>query len=184
MATKRWLCSTLVSFVVAANAQPQVERPERQIESYFDALSKVAFGNIYADDGAGDGTVTQCGELVESGPLVKPMQEVRAIVDLRARAIPTLIDHLDDPRASAITFAGRPVRLGHLALDILTHIVAETNRLFVSNCADDGLGACIQRGYYFRPDASPEEMSAVKGRWRAALNSGLLQFRYPAWWAK
>jgi len=173
------------SSALALNARPlQVAPTAQQIEAYFDALAKTPFGNIYADDGAGDGTVTQSGELVDSGPLVRPVQAVRAIVDLRAGAIPILVAHLDDERATTIVFAGKLVRLGHLALDILTHIVGRTNRVFVSHCADDGLGACIQRGFYFRPDASAEQMSAVKAVWQIALKRGSLQFVYPRWWAK
>jgi hypothetical protein len=75
------------------------------------------------------------------------------------------------------------VKLGHVALDILTHIIAKTNRIFVPNCADDGLGACIQRGFYFRPDASREQIASVKANWQAALKRGSLRFEYPTWWA-
>jgi hypothetical protein len=126
----------------------------------------------------------QCGELIDSGRLCAALPAVRAIIDLRGAAIPILIDHLDDLRPSTVVFAGKPVPLGHLALDMLTHIVRTTNRVFVTGCADDGLGACIKSGYYFRPDASAQKMSAAKVRWQAALKSGVLRFEYPRWWAK
>ncbi len=50
------------------------------------------------------------------------------------------------------------------------------------DCADDSLGACIQKGYYFRPDASLERMKAVKKNRQKILNRGVLVFEYPKWW--
>jgi hypothetical protein len=140
------------------------------------------FGTVYADDGAGDGTVTYKGELIGSGPNVKPDPRVKAVVDLKSAAIPLLITHLDDPRPTRIRFQGKPVPLGHVALDILTHVIGETNTVFVQDCADDGLGACIQPAYYFRPDASLQQMKAVKQSWQKLNDVNGLVFQYPSWW--
>ncbi len=45
------------------------------------ALAVADFGNVYFDDDAADGTVTEKGKLVGSGPNVKPDPRVKAIVD-------------------------------------------------------------------------------------------------------
>jgi hypothetical protein len=185
MTLNRRVWTAFVFLALAVNAYAFQAKPSTgQIESYFDVLAKTDFGNIYADDGAGDGSATQCGDVIESGPMVKPKQPVKTIVDLGAGAIPILIDHLDDARATSIVFAGRPVRLGHLALDILTHIIVNTDSIFISDCVDDGLGACILSEYYFRPDAPLQRILAVKAHWQAALKRGMLRFEYPNWWAK
>lgn len=163
---------------------PDPSTPAREIEPLLEVLARTPFGPVYADDGAGDGTVTQSGEIIGSGPTVRPVSAVKAIVDLRGVAIPLLIDHLDDSRPTAITFESRRVPLGHVALDILMHITRSTKRIFFSDCGDDGLGACVQPGYYFRPDATRAEMRAVKARWDTARKRGWVRFEYPSWWAK
>jgi hypothetical protein len=107
MASGHFTRTTLALLLLATNARSfQVEPPARQVGAYFDVLANTPFGTIYAEDGAGDGTVMQSGELIDSGPLVKPVRAVKAVVDLRARAIPMLIDHLDDARPTKIVFAG------------------------------------------------------------------------------
>jgi len=146
------------------------------------ALTTVDFGTVYAEDGAGDGTVTQKGQIIGSGPNLKPDARVKAVVDLGQSAIPLLIEHLDDPHPTRVLFNGRPTPLGHVALDILSHVVRPTSKIFIPDCADDGLGACFQPGYYFRPDASPSQMKAVKSAWQRAYQSSAIQFEYPHWW--
>jgi hypothetical protein len=113
---------------------------------------------------------------------LKPDARVKAVVDLKRSAVPLLIDHLDDRRPTRILFNGRPTPLSHVALDILSHVVKPNDKLFILDCADDGLGACFQPGYYFRPDASMDQMRVAKSNWQKAYKSGTIQFEYPHQW--
>jgi len=167
--------------LAVGNAQcPAV--PNQDTSNLLDALTRAQFGTVYTSDGAGDGTVTQKGQLIESGPNIKPDATVKAIVDLKSSAIPLLISHLDDVPATRTLFDGKPAPLGYLALDILTNIIAEPNPVFIPNCADDGFGACIDPKYYFRPDGSVAAMKAVKQNWESLCSTGRLIFSYPNWW--
>ena len=172
------LLALAVSPLFASGSNNAKSAGDRQIE----AIAKIDFGNVYYDDGAADGTITEKGELIGSGPNFKPHPTVKALVDLRNNAIPLLIEHLDDTRPTRAYFKGKPVPLGHVALDILTHIIEMNRGIFVIDCADDGLGACIQAGYYFRPDASLQEMKDVKEKWRKPYRGGAIRFAYPKWW--
>jgi hypothetical protein len=143
----------------------------------------------YSDDGAADVTVMEVGEN-DRGAVEKPIPEVSAIVKLGAKAIPLLIRHLDDTRLTSARFHGRPVPVGHVCLDILTSIIIAP-KVLVKDCPDDGLGACIKRGYYFRPDAygigkdkqmARPEILRVQSNWWRAYRGGRIRFRYPSWW--
>jgi len=151
-------------------------------EKLLSALIEVNFGVIYVDDGTGDGNVTYKGQILGSGPNVKPDDRVKAVVNLRSTAVPLLIEHLDDTRPKKNLFKGKPTPLGYVALDILTHIIEPTDTIFILDCADDGLGACFQPGYYFRPDASLSEMRSVKESWQRAYRSDTIVFDYPSGW--
>jgi hypothetical protein len=98
--------------------------------------------------------------------MARPMQpslhsqraHVRAILDLEPSCIPVLVAHLDDQRLTSAKFDGgrfahAPIQvpLGYICLDILLHATSG-NAVHVADCADDGLGACVRSGYYFRPD--------------------------------
>jgi hypothetical protein len=141
--------AAFVFLALASLANSFQSRLANRIDGYFDALANASFGNVYSDDGAGDGSITALGKVLESGPTVLPLPVVKAIVDLKSSALSALIDRLDSTRATRISFKGKPVPLGYLALDILTKIVRETDSIFIKNCADDGLGACIEPGSTF-----------------------------------
>jgi hypothetical protein len=151
-------------------------------ERLMEALAKAEMGAIYVDDGAGDGTVTDAPE--------GPDPRVKAVVDLRNAALPLLIRHLDDPRPTHTSFrvrpafSDRPATLAHVALDILTHMTELNDKIYIPDCADDGLGACFQPGYYFRPDASVKEMKNVKDKWQKLYRRGGVVFRYPPDWPR
>jgi len=133
-------CVSIAFFVLTVSiAYSQLERTNT---APLDSLLNADFGRVYTDDGAGDGTIMET-----------PDPRVKAVVDLRSAVIPILIAHLDDTRPTRTRFQGKPVPLGHVALDILTHVISDTKTVFVQDCADDGLGACINPGYYYRPDA-------------------------------
>jgi hypothetical protein len=177
---KASVLGALIFFLFPQTAQAQSNRrPDKYIDALFAAPRLVT----YSHDGAADNTVTAAGE---------PIPEVRAIVNLGRRAIPLLIAHLDDTRPTSARF-GRDnlsVPVGHVCLDILTNII-RARRILVEDCADDGLGACVRDGYYFRPDAyarrggglvARPEVSRVKRNWQRAYRRGYIRFRYPEWW--
>ena len=155
---------------------------------YIDALVFYPnFGPIYREDGAADGSVTA------PAPRHQP---VKNILDLRPKAIPLLIAHLDDTRLTSATFEGgftrgQPLRVpvGHVCLDILLNIIGENRHIFFWECGDDGLGACVREGYYFRPDeyypANNNEYIArlgvrvVKANWLKAYRRGWLALHRP-----
>lgn len=180
----------------------QIEQREcghsADIESYVDAL--VCSSNlhvVYGDDGAADATVMQAGEVE---PRIKEdiAPEVRNIVELGSKAIPLLIQHLDDRRlTSAIfhTYRGRTesmkqVPVGHICLDILM-ATTKAPKIIEYGCGDDGLGSCVDGGFYFRPDDYHLENGELKGNaivyaakknWQKAYKKGWVKFDYPIWW--
>jgi hypothetical protein len=160
-------------------AQSAGQQPDERL---FDALVNARLGDVYYEDGAADGTVLMAGESIGSGPYMHPHPAVKALVDLRERALPLLIRHLDDKRPTGTTFKERPVPAGHVALDVLLGIVKRDARFFIPDCADDGLGACVKPGYYFRPDASAMQMAEVKANWEKAYRANHLRFVYPHFW--
>lgn len=163
------------SLMRAQSAAPSQTSPEGLIS----ALAKVQLGAVYYDDGAADGSVTD-KEWITSLAGGRAFGSIEAILDLKERAIPLLIQHLDDQQPTLVTFNGKPVPLGHLALDILIHIAAN-DRVLIRDCADDGLGACYEPAFYFRPDANAEDMRNVKAHWRSLYRMGVLKFSNPSW---
>ena len=144
---------------------------------------------LYVEDGAADASLVE-----------HPEPRVKAIVDLGEKALPLLIDCLVDvePTAAiAITYPQRVkhsthVPLGYLCLDILMGITDGPD-VYVEECADDGLGACVWNDFYFRPDVyathqdaslSRAQVAAVQRKWRHVLATGKIWFVYPAWWAE
>jgi hypothetical protein len=170
-----------VSALAILAAHPAVPSRARQ-ERLFYALADIDFGSVYVEDGAADGSVTEEWRLSESGPEVKAFAQVKAVVNLRDSALPLLIEHLDDVRPTQTQFNGKAVPLGVIALDILSHIIGPNSKVFDPDCADDGLGACVNSGYYFRPDTSLAEMSKVKEKWLRLYRRGAIKFRYPMLW--
>ena len=171
-----FICATLfVSF--AAHLSSQSPKPEE--EKLIDALASVDFGLVYAEDGAADGSITDKRTvLVNQGP--KAFQPVQAILDLKERSIPLLIEHLDDSRPTLTRFAGKPVPVGYLGLDILMNVIGSNHKVFFTDCRDDGLGACVEPKYYFRPNASSDELRRVKANWQKLYRARRLKYREPS----
>jgi hypothetical protein len=188
-------------FLLASFAFPQTtdraratHRRASSLSGYIDALVKAPKLTTYSNDGAADATVTEVGSN-DMGIVENPIQSVRDIVNLGANAIPLLIAHLDDTRLTSAIFdpnRRKPVPVGYVCLDILTNIVRARN-ILIENCVDDGLGACIKRGYYFRPDAYDSEGSRyvahanvrrVKLKWRQAYLERRVRFRFPSSWRR
>ena len=143
----------LISFLLAASQTGSAQTHSRnsQAARYIDELVAYPnFGRIYVEDGAADGSVTSPAS---------PPEPVNNILELGPKAIPILIACLDDTRLTSAMFEGgftwrKPIRVpvGHVCLDIWLHIVGENRHVFDWECGDDGLGACVKEGYYFRPD--------------------------------
>ena len=171
------LAALLLSVIPLAGQNGRRPNDSRRI----DALTLAPKLVVYGDDGAADATVTE-----------NPPPEVRAIVTLRSRSIPLLIAHLDDARPTSAKFNGNPVPVGHVCLDILTNIVSAPG-ILIKDCADDGLGGCVDGRYYFRPDAFLRKgggfvvsrgVARAKANWLRAYRRGDLKFKYPSWWER
>jgi hypothetical protein len=169
-------------------------------DRHIDALISAPTLVTYVDDGAADASVTNVdASSTNVGIVENPIPSVRDIINLRQRAIPTLIVHLDDTRLTAARLCsyypgGRkecaPVPVGYVCLDILTNIV-RAPRIIENECGDDGLGACIEATYYLRPDAyvhkgerfvARPEVHRVKSNWQRAYRKRYLKYQYPEWW--
>ena len=139
----------------------------------------------YVEDGAADASVTE-----------DPTDPVKAIVDQGAKSLPGLIECLssrEHSEATVTTFPNNaarsaPVTLGYVCLDVLMNIT-KGDEVFVKECSDDGFGACVNAGFYFRPDVyqtngarAPVVVRNVQKRWSEALTRKLIRFEYPSWW--
>ena len=181
------LAIVLVGFVVSG-APPSRLSTAEDYRKYIDPLVTMDdAGVMYNDDGAADASVLFPG----SG---RPRDPVIALVRLRAKSLPLLIDCLSDTRVSKAGFGGdattRPMKVpvGYVCLDLLMG-TAKNRAIFRPDCADDGLGACVSTGYYFRPDdyfhciegdcdARPW-VAVVQRNWRQLFLSGRLRFHNP-----
>lgn len=151
------------------------------LRSTIDSLAKVRAEEVlYVEDGAGDGTVLRSKD--ETATLVSKL--TRCPEELG----PLLIDRLDSRKLTSFKTEtaltgphGRAVTLGFVCLDLLLQIVVPQEELFDEDCADDGLGACVNPPYYFRPDESDlVAVSATKRAWQRLLRAGRLRFQGPA----
>lgn len=152
------------------------------------ALTSAPLTTVYHEDGAADATVTA----KEDQNRQDAPAAVRAILDLGPRCIPLLIAHLDDRRLTKARFDGGRfahapivVPLGHVCLDILLNTTSGQT-VHIRDCADDGLGACVRSGYYFRPDVlqgrgGVKAMRLAKSRWLRAYREKRVRFQYPEW---
>jgi hypothetical protein len=170
-------------------------------EKLIDAL--VAAPNLYVqyvEDGGRDDSILA---LYENGDVNVPRQnpkEAKDIAALREKAIPLLIECLDDTRPTAATVSGggyltdKPVRVpvGHVCLDILTSIIERTNKLIFVEEPSDGFCGDVKDGYCFRPDdykayndgrfkARPI-VRIVKANWQKAFRDGKIKYDYKVAW--
>lgn len=165
------------------------------IENLIDALVAAPELVTYGEDGAHDATVLA---LYDNGDgVIPPKKEVRNIVALKDKAIPILIDCLDDTRETSAIFiggyvSGKPypkVPVGHVCLDILINI-AKNPDSDDKGCprGESELGACIKDGYYFRPDdydgrGGPRPIvRIVKANWLRAYKNGRVKYDYLVTW--
>ena len=168
-------------------------------ESLIDALVTASELVTYGEDGAHDATVLAL-YLQNVDEVIPPKKEVRDIVALKDKAIPLLIDCLDDTRPTSAIFIGgynrgKPytkVPVGHVCLDILIHIAKNLDDND-KDCprGEIELGACIKDGFYFRPDDySPigdgfrerAIVRIVKANWLRAYRNGKVKYDYVVTW--
>lgn len=175
--------------------------PTSSNEKLIDALVVAPNLNVqYIEDGAADASVLA---LYENGDVNVPRQnpkEVKDIVALREKAIPLLIEHLDDtrPTSATVLFGGYltdkpvPVPVGFVCLDILTSVIERNNKLFFVEEPSDGFGGDMKDGYYFRPDdykvygdgKFKERLIVriVKANWQKAYRNGKIKYNYKIAW--
>lgn len=175
---KTLLCAILLAALPASH------------EKALDALVKAPKLVEYTVFDGGDASVM--AQYEEGGRTVRPVNEGFAIARLGPDAVKLLIEHLDDPRLTRATFRredGKTQRVtaGFVALDILVHITADDPRLFIPECADDGLLACVSEDYSFRPDdfaitgdkaVAGAKVLNVQNNWRRAFKEGRVRYEY------
>jgi hypothetical protein len=137
--------------VYASYGQQRLSEPS-EYEGHIQPLLGVSdFGTHYYEDGAADASV------VFPHDYKRPAQPVIDLVHLRSAGYRILIDCLTDRRVTTMRFDGNritkpmSVPLGYVCLDILLQIT-KGKPVWEPECADDGLGACVEVGFYFRPD--------------------------------
>ena len=158
---------------------------------YIDPLITVKdFGMHYYEDGAADASVL----FPEGVNYPRPAEPVIALVRLRGKVLSLLIDCLNDGRITSIRFDGNRrtssmnVPVGYVCLDILMN-TTRGKPVSDPECADDGLGACMNFGFYFRPDdyyecsdsacLSRPWISVVQRNWKKQFLANRLRFRNP-----
>jgi hypothetical protein len=176
--------ASIVFIAISAVAQNARLSSPADYRKYIDPLLTVAdFGIHYYDDGAADASVLF--PMTNDNPYERPRQPVLDLVRLGERGLPLLIDCLGDTRVTNVVFDGsritRPMKVpvGYVCLDILMGV---TRGKPASNpdCSDDGLGACMNDGFYFRPDdysrcwqdtcVARPWIGVVQRKWRDALS--------------
>ena len=173
--------------------------PTPSNENLIDALVSAPELVTYGEDGAHDATVLAL-YMRNVDEVIPPKKEVRDIVALKNKAIPLLIECLDDTRPTSAIFiggyvSGEPypkVPVGHVCLDILIHIAKNLDDND-KDCprGEPELGACIKDGFYFRPDDySPFAdgfreraiVRIVKANWLKSYRNGKVKYDYVVTW--
>lgn len=182
----------IVLFTSVVFAQPRLTDP-KTYKRYIDPLLLVKdFGTTYFDDGAGDATVLFPPSHRDEYPM--PAKSVLDILRLREKAFPILIDCLADGRLTHARFGGNSITkemlvpVGFVCLDMLT-VIAPGPPAAINDCDFDGMGACMNDGYYFWPDDYRRCWDSecdlkpwnriVQKNWRRAYLSKRLRFRDP-----
>jgi len=162
---------------------------------YIDPLLEVKdFRTRYYEDGAADATALFPESSQPPYGYLMPPAPVIALVRLKDRGLPLLIDCLSDGRITSMRFQGNRttqpmnVLLGYVCLDVLMNEVSG-RPVSEPRCADDGLGACMNYGFYFRPDdyyaCTDKEcmlrpwVSVVQRKWKAEFLAHRLRFHNP-----
>jgi len=191
---------TLTLFVISSwslSALPpeaKLSTPGAYRHSIDPLLNVTDFRTSYYEDGAADASVLFPESSQKPYEYLMPAEPVAALVRLHDRGLPLLIDCLSDGRITRMRFEGNAITqpmnvpIGYVCLDILMGEV-HGNPVSDSECADDGLGACMSHGYYFRPDdyyGCTERdcllrpwVLVVQRTWRKAYLAHRLRYRNP-----
>lgn len=165
--------------------------PSADYHRYIDPLVQVKdFKVEYYEDGAADASVLFPGQ----GEYQMPVDAVVAIAQLRQRSLPVLIDCLSDGRLTNAWFGGNRITarmrvpVGYVCMDLLMGMVPG-RPVADPECSDDGLGSCMNEGFYFRPDdyflCSDQDCNprpwvlVVQRNWKGMYLAGRIKFRNP-----
>jgi hypothetical protein len=192
--TRAYVLSALVLTMLSSYSRVAQSQDRNRL---IDALASAPALVTYVEDGAADASVTNVDAASNRAATVNnPIPAVRDIVALGQRAIPLLIAHLDDTRSTNAKLCVNlprgeskctPVPVGYVVEDILIHII-RSSTIIQAECGDDGFGACIDAGYYFRPDAYQRrkeklialpQVHRVKANWLRAYRRGRIHFHRP-----
>lgn len=187
----------LTLVIVSGSLQAQVRKSARPAayHKYIDPLVDVKdFRTHYYEDGAADASVLFPQSTEEPYPYLDPPGAVVDLVRLGSSGLPLLMDCLSDGRLTNMLFDGNTITrlmrvpVGYVCLDILMGETAGKPSS-VPDCADDGLGACMNNGFYFRPDdyylCSQQNcflrpwILFVQRRWKTAYIHHLLKVHNP-----
>ena len=182
----------LLAPVCAFSQKPLASKEDYQ--KYIEPLLKEKdFGTHYVEDGAADASVLTPTERGLTFHLDRPSDPVIKLVRLGAKSVPLLIDCLGDGRVTSVRFDGNTITramsvpVGYVCLDILTGSV-RGKPVSDMPCGSDGLGACMNNGFYFRPDdywKCREKdrcelrpwVTVVQGNWRRQFLQNRLRFQ-------
>jgi hypothetical protein len=193
---QRSLLLLFLALIIPAAASPKQPRlaTTADYHRHIDPLLSVKdFRTRYVEDGAADDTVLFPGGDTDH-PFPRPADPVIALVQLGAKSTPLLIDCLTDGRMTSVRFNGAMTQLtnvpvGYICLDMLMD-TTRYNSVQDLDCADDGLGACMNPDFYFRPDDYTRcwggdrcllrpWITVVQRNWRNQFLAHRLRFRNP-----
>jgi len=180
--------------LAALPPEAKLSTPDAYRSSISPLLNVTDFRIGYFEDGAADASVLFPESSQKPYEYLMPAEPVAALVRLRDRGIPLLIDCLSDGRITRMRFGGNTITqpmnvpVGYVCLDILMQ-ETQGNRVAGPDCENDGLGACMKNGFYFRPDdyyrcteryCFPRPwVLVVQETWRKAYLAHRLRYRNP-----
>lgn len=145
-------------------------------------LLSAGYPVVYINDGAGDESVLNTLHYAD-GQNKKCHDTLVRVVDLKEKAIPLLIAHLDDMSPTKAKYQQEEdlsVPLGFVCLDILLQLT--DSPAIIHDCQEDGMGACVHSSYYFMPGASAKKAAMIKRHWQELYRKGEIKYIHPEWW--
>jgi hypothetical protein len=187
--------AVLLGLAPAAVAKPAPLSRADEYHRLIDPLITVQdYGTRYFEDGAADASVVYPESTEPPYGYREPASAVVDLIRLGRRGLPILVDCLSDARLTKMRFDGNTITqamdvpVGYLCLDILMSEV-RGRPIWEPACDGDGLGVCINDGFYFRPDDYWECRSqqcqprpwviVVQQKWRSAYLAHRLRVHNP-----
>lgn len=153
-----WLALFVGVLSAIAAAKSATLAKTAEYHRYIDPLVDVQDYRVsYFEDGAADASVLFPIDAKPPYSYLQPVNAVAALVRLGNAGVPLLIDCLSDGRITNMRFLGNTITrdmnvpVGYVCLDILMNEVGG-KPVSDPECSNDGLGACMNHGFYFRPD--------------------------------